>query len=273
MNRKAGVKLSCLSLIAILCLACSTIGEAQQLSGGTSDSSASAVGASSMTGSYSVGGNGTDRESAPDLSSRAGSRASGRTGMVNSRSTWMAGAGSTGGARAATSVAGGASSSGKSASSWVAGTGDFNLDRQQDGIWRELPGPGVQPNNPVTSAESNDLFAPLALTSKGAALIKGSGFSSSYASRLGTGFGIRGDGKPFAARRGFGNMKSRFSPRTGGFGSIGNGYGSKPATHVTPSTGTLNGPANDDMLRLDEGLGSGKTLGSGKLDSTGGTSH
>lgn len=272
MNRNAGVNLPCLCLIAMLCLACSTFMGAQQLSGETGASSTSVTGASTMSGLYSIGGNGTDRESAASLSARMGSRAARETGMFNSRSTWMAGADSTSWASVATSVAGDASFRGKGASSWVAGTSDFKLDRQEDGIWRELPRGGVQSNNALTSAQLDDLFVPSALTPKGAALVKG-GFSSSYASRFGTGFGNRGAGKPFAARGGSGNTKSQFGPRIGRSGSIGNGYGSKAATHATPITGTLNGPATDDTPHLDDGLGSGNALGSDKLDSAGGTSH
>ena len=168
--------------------------------------------------------------------------------------------------------------SGAGGSSWNAGAHSFGLYRQQGGLWLELPGTEAQSktritNTPVTSAGSNGSFALSALTPKGAALTKRARLAAPYASYSRKGSGIGAVARPFAAQRGVGSVKSQFGFKTGGFGKLGNGSGSQPATVGTPSSGTVNSPAIDDTLPLDEGLGSEKSLGSDDLDSTGGASH
>ena len=160
----------------------------------------------------------------------------------------------------------------------TAGARSFGLDRQQNGLWQDLPSTEAQSitritNTPVTSAESNDSFTLSALTPKGMALTKGARLAAPYASHSGNGSGMGAGARPFAAQRGVGSAKSQYGFKTGGFGNLGNGSGSQPANLGTPSSGTVNSPAIDDTFPLDEGLGSEKPLGSDELDSTGGASH
>lgn len=272
MNGNPALKLLRLSLFSVAWLACSTFLGAQQNSGAMTGSGLAPTSAASpMTGVYSIESGGVNRESA--FANRLGSTASYQTGKFNNSSTWTSGEISRGGANSAAWIAGEANFRERSASSWIAGAGNFKLAYQQGGIWRESVGPGAQSNTSVTSVESNDSFYPLALTSKGTALIKGAGLTSSYAGHAGTAFGVPGSGSPFAARRGFGSMNSHFGSKAGGFRSVGDGSGSKPGNLVTPSSGTLNGPTIDDAPGLNEGLGSEKTSGSNELDSTSGTLH
>lgn len=250
-NRRAALNLRWLSLLAILCLACSTILEAQQPSGAAGAASASAVGASSTTGLYSMGSSAPNRESAAELPTRMGSKAANQTGMTTSRSAWMAGAKSTGRASAGMWTPGDASFLGRRASSWIAGAGNFSLDRQQGGIWRLTPGLQVQPSTPI---ESNDLSTPSGLTSKGAEILQGARLSYSYGAHPHETSGIRGS---IAGRAG--TSFGAHAPSSGGFGR---GAGVNSIEH-TPSSTTMPGPRlhdtpdSDGRLRLHDSLGSG----------------
>lgn len=300
MNRNPDLRLPWLPLFALGCFACSTFVGAQQTSGMAAAGLAPAAGATRSA--LYIHSSGPDRQSMRDFASPTGSRAFNPAGSINSRSTWMAGANSTDPAGALilwnTPQA---NFPGASASSWNAGARSFGLDRQQGGIWLGVPVVGIppdiytslesselfapsesnsdvqsgdlfSPSEPTSNFESGESFIPLVLTPKGASLIKGAALSAPYSLHSGTDFGMRGVAKPFAAQRGIKSVKSQFGSRTGGFGSIGNGSGSKPASLV-PSTGMLNGPANDDTLRINEGIGSEKTLGSDELNRVDETSH
>ena len=278
MNRNAALKLPRLFLFAFACFACATFAGAQQAQDLIPAGMAPAAGATPSS-LYSLDSSGPDRDSMSGAANRTGSKAFNSAGSINSRSTWMAGANTTSSAGASMWNASQSNFSGASASSWSAGARSFSLGRQQGGLWQESPGTEAQSqtriaNMPVTSAGSNGSFSLSALTPKGAALINGAGLAARYASHSKNSLGIRTVANPFAAQRGIGNVKNQFGFKTGGFGSLGNGIGSKPSTLGRPSTGTLNGPATDDTLPLDEGLGSEKrTLGLDELDSTGETSR
>jgi len=277
MNRNAALKLPSLFLFALGCFAYSTLVGAQQTSGLAPAGLAPAA-AATPSGVYSIDSRGPDRDSMGSLEDPIGSKTSVPSGPINSRSTWMAGASNANSAGAVMWNAPRANFSGAGGSSWNAGALSFGLYRQQGGLWQELPGTEAQSktritNTPVTSAGSNGSFAVSALTPKGAALTKGARLAARYASYSRKGSGIGAVTRPFAAQRGVGSVKSQFGFKTGGFGKLGNRSGSQPATVGTPSSGTVNNPAIDDTLPLDEGLGSEKPLGSDELDSTGGTSH
>ncbi len=277
MNRNAALKLPWLFLLALGCFACPTLVGAQQTSGLAPAGLAPAAGAT-RSGLYSIDSRGPDRDSMGGLEDRIGSKTSTSSGSINSRSTWMAGANNTNSAGAVMWDGRQAKFSGAGGSSWNAGAHSFDLYRQQGGLWQALPGTEAQSkmritNTPNSSAGLNNPFTLSALTPKGVALIKGAALAAPYASHSGKGSGIGAVARPFAAQRGVGSVQSQFGFKTGGFGKLGNGSGSQPATFGTPSTGTLNSRGIDDTLPLGEGLGSEKHLGSDELDSTGGASH
>lgn len=261
MNRNAVLKMRRLSLLAMACFACSVFLGAQQNSGATGSGLAPTAGASRMAGVYSTEGPGLDRESVFTPAGQIGSKSSNQGGKFNDRSTWTAGANSGGGSNAAAWVAGEPNFRERSALSWIAGAGNFSLNRQQGGIWRLAPYSQVQSN---TSVELNDLSAPLGMTLKGAALIKGAVLSSSFTVQRAKAFGTHrfatsGAATPFSAH----------APRPSGFGT---GIGVK-STELTPSSATISGPSLHDTPSLDLNLPSLDPQGGGSAGANGDTSH
>src|SRR6185437_7447638 len=142
MNRLSDLKLLWLPLFALGCFACSTFLGAQQASGVIPARLAPAAGPT-RSGLYSVDSSGPDRDSMRGFASPTSSKASNSAGSINSSLTWTAGANSTDPTGAVTWNASQANVAGASASSWSAGARSFGLDRQQAGIWLELPEVGV----------------------------------------------------------------------------------------------------------------------------------
>lgn len=239
-DRSVALKLRWLPLLAILCLACSTILDAQQPARAAGAGSPSTAGSSSTAGFYSMSTIAPDRESAAGIESRR-SRTAGQTGIASSRSPWMAGANSTGRTSAAMWAPGDANSVGRKTSSWVAGAGNFSLDRQQGGIWRLTPGSQVQPNTPNILIEPIDLSIPSGLTAKGADLLKGARASYSYRAQPHAASGIRGS-IPGHTVNSFGSH----APTSSGFGR---GVGTSSIGHSP--TPTLTGPQLHDTPDSD----------------------
>lgn len=239
-NRSTVLNLRWLPLLAILCLTCSTILDAQQPASAAGSRSPSTAMSSSTAGLYSTSTSAPDRESAAGIESGS-SRAASQTGIASFRSPWIAGANSAGRASAAMWAPGDANFVGRKTSSWVAGAGNFSLDRQQGGIWRLTPRSQVQPNTPNTPIEPIDLSIPSGLTAKGADVLKGARASYSYRAQPHAASGIRGS-TPSHTVSSFGSH----APTSSGFGR---GVGASSIGH--PPTPTLTGPQLHDTPDSD----------------------
>lgn len=284
-----------LSLLAIACFVCAVTARAQQApnaseTGIYSSYTGSAAGASSQSGLYPSAASGVSPDAAHGVASQTSLAMSNRamansananlSGMMKYRSTWVAGATSAGEASANRWTGGESSSKATGGASWVAGAKSFGLERQAAGIWSVAPLYGF-PSGAASQGSTLSSLSSLApnsrrftegLTPKGAALVKGAGLSSSFASRRGTGYGFRGSMvRPYRAQRGFGSIKSPFTShaRTS---SIGSGIGVN-STKRAPVSGTLTSPSLNDTLPENKRLGLHDTLNSGTIDSTSGSSH
>lgn len=239
-DRSVAVKLRWLPLLVMLCLACSTILDAQQPASAAGSRSPSTAMSSSTAGLYSTTTSAPDRESAAGIESRR-SRTASHTGIASFRSPWMAGANSAGRASAAMWAPGDTSFVGRKTSSWVAGAGNFSLDRQQGGIWRLTPRSQVQPNTPNTPIEPIDLSIPSGLTAKGADVLKGARASYSYRAQPHAASGIRGSTA--------GHTVNSFGPHAPTSSGFGRGVGASSIGH--PSAPTLTNPQLHDTPDSD----------------------
>lgn len=275
MNRVAAWKILPLSLFVIICVAGAHLAAAQQAADST------------MPGMYSAtpgSAGGTAAPAAPGIYSDAAalSRTSteelaGQMGLANSnradansakeklketkisRSAWMAGSTSLGVGSASAWVPGAAGFASRGTSSWVAGASSFGMQRQQDGIWRVLPGAGLSSDaapqaGALASAPGLRHFS-AGLTSKGTALL-GRSFSSSLGSRQGAGSGFSSSVHgPYTPHR-FTGAQNPFAPQAK---TPGSGNRSSSTLHA-PASGTMADPsmpaepALDDTLRLNNQL-------------------
>lgn len=272
MSGNAGFRISTLSLMVLACFVWPTLAPAQEASNAAGTYSSSAIPDSSNmdsrnSGLYSSESNVLTGGSALGIANHLGlvdSRATNANSTLGKlqessspRSTWQADSSRAGGTNRVGWTAGTISFRTNGETTWIAGGKNFELGRQQGGIWRASPASGaalaIAPHSSVLATLPSGVASPgrfsMTLTPKGAGLIKGSRFSFPSGPHSPSASGYRSSGSRLpSAQPHFGGTKNPFASHSPSSGSSSFGAGSGSVQKSPPSE-TLRSPSLHDTLQ------------------------